>query len=182
MLLALFATVYLLVSIIYFGLQKPGYSHIRHTISELGETGAPNERFINLGIFLPTGLIFLAFPQLYHLPGDLTGLCTCLGIGYTIGGLFPCDEGAPLSGSWRQSVHNLGGIVQYVGAIYYLRQIGTLPGLRMLEFAGVGVFAFAVLMSIDTFDLVRGLYQRLAEVLIFGPILYLLILMQLPLI
>ena len=41
----------------YFGRFKPGYSHLRHTISELGEAGSPiGPRVSYLG-FVPIGLL-----------------------------------------------------------------------------------------------------------------------------
>ena len=39
--------------------RKAGYSHVMHTISEIGELGARDQRFVALGLFLPVGLCLL---------------------------------------------------------------------------------------------------------------------------
>ena len=44
-LVTVIAAIYLFVSLIVLAPRKLGYSHIKHTISEIGETGARNQRF-----------------------------------------------------------------------------------------------------------------------------------------
>jgi hypothetical membrane protein len=43
------------------GANFPNYSHASQFISELGASGAPNARVINLAGFLPAGLLLIAF-------------------------------------------------------------------------------------------------------------------------
>ena len=52
-LLTLLLGSYLFVCLARLGNKKPGYSHLAHTISELGEWGAVHQRFVALGVFLP---------------------------------------------------------------------------------------------------------------------------------
>lgn len=42
-----------------FGGRRPGYSHLRHTISELGETGSPLGKRVSYFGFVPIGLLLL---------------------------------------------------------------------------------------------------------------------------
>lgn len=51
------ATVLVLVGTWAFALARPEYSHIRHTISELGESGSPLSSLVSFGLFLPTGVL-----------------------------------------------------------------------------------------------------------------------------
>ena len=53
--LALMSSALLALSIWRLGLVRPGYSHVSHTISELGELGAPRSRLVSFGVFLPFG-------------------------------------------------------------------------------------------------------------------------------
>ena len=108
--LTLFATFYLFALLFFVGAKKSGYSQVRHTISELGEVGAPHERFVAVGVFLPVGLLLLLVAYLtLPLGSETAALAWCIAVGYLVAAMFPCDVGSPLSGSWRQAIHNLGG-------------------------------------------------------------------------
>ena len=56
---AAIAATYLLASLIALAPRKAGCSHIKHSISEMGEIGAPHQRFVAFGLFLPIGLAML---------------------------------------------------------------------------------------------------------------------------
>ena len=45
----------------YFGRRKPGYSHFRDTISELGETGSPVGGLVSYVGFVATGILLWLF-------------------------------------------------------------------------------------------------------------------------
>lgn len=159
---------WLTFAIIRFG-RRPAYSHLRHTISELGETGAPAARQVNYGVFLPVGVILLTTGVMLHSEHpNAAGLAACIGAGYAIAAFFPCDPGSPLSGSLRQQIHNAGGAIEYLGGAYFIARLqaeGTLapdiPGLPAL------LLASAVALSIPALSPWRGLIQRLAEMALF---------------
>jgi hypothetical protein len=165
--LSIAASTLLLVALLYFPRRRPGYSHVRHTISELGEAGSRDGRVVSLGVFLPVGLLLGAaalFTREVHPNAAL--LAACVGVGYAVAAFFPCDPGSPLQGSARQGVHNLGGAVEYVG--------GTLALWRLGETGTVGYQAAAAVVGLATVGLsltglfaVRGLIQRVAEAVLF---------------
>jgi len=61
------AAAMVLLGTLHFASFRPGYSHISNTISELGETGAPQAHWVAFGFFLPGGIIVwwscLPFPR-----------------------------------------------------------------------------------------------------------------------
>jgi hypothetical protein len=59
LILTLAAAVYLSAALLILGSRKPAYSHRRQTISELGESGAPQAGLVAAGVFLPIGLAML---------------------------------------------------------------------------------------------------------------------------
>lgn len=165
---------YLLLGVAYFGLRRPGYSQLRHTISELGEDGATNRRAVSWGLFFPVGAGLLLGALLTDTP-PLRGLLLCLGTGYVVAAVFPCDVGSPSSGSAKQAVHNLGGAVEYIGGIFFLSQAQhQLLGQAIISpTAQLGLLAGClVALSLPGFPW-RGLVQRVAEVVLFGQALWL---------
>ncbi|MCB2378982.1 DUF998 domain-containing protein [Hymenobacter sp. BT635] len=167
-------TAYLLLGIIYFGFRRPGYSHLRHTISELGEDGAPNRLTVSWGLFFPIGVGLLLGAMLTTNP-PLRGLLVCLGIGYVVAAVFPCDVGSPSGGSAKQTVHNLGGAVEYIGGIFFLNQAQKALFLQQVVPANAQIgllIGCLVAVSLPGFPW-RGLAQRVAEVLLFGQALWL---------
>jgi hypothetical protein len=56
-------------------------------------------------------------------------LAFCVGAGYAVGGAFPCDPGLPRHGSWRQNIHDMGGLLEYVGGAYAIYRLLPLTGL-----------------------------------------------------
>jgi hypothetical protein len=166
--LTLFAAVYLFVLLLVVGARRPDYSHIRHTISELGESGAPQQGFVAFGVFLPVGAL-LALVAALLLPGGQpnAALALCISIGYLVAAVFPCDPGSPLWGTPRQAVHNLGGAIQYAGGAFVLWRIGESLG-QPFRSAGLVVGGVAIGLSIPALAPVRGLLQRIAELCLFG--------------
>jgi hypothetical protein len=127
----LFSTVLIASGVVYFGHRRPGYSHVRHTISELGEIGSPSSQVVSLGVFLPVGVGCLVAARWSagrlegsELSEGLSTLALSIAIGYVVGAIFRCDPGCPLAGSWRQGIHNLGGGIEYVGGAAGLWRIG----------------------------------------------------------
>jgi len=168
--LALMSSALLALSIWRLGLVRPGYSHVSHTISELGELGAPRSRLVSLGVFLPFGVSMLAVYWLSR-PSNpsAANLAACVGVGYLGAALFPCDPGSPLVGSWRQSLHNLAGAVQYVGGAAVLWALGSAQSLFFVPAVAVGVTA--VVLSLQVASRWRGGVQRVAEVALLSSLL-----------
>lgn len=167
--------VFLVAGIVYFASQRPGYHHVKHTISELGEDGAVNSRAANLGLFLPVGLLLILFGLLIDGDANIKGLSFCLGAGYLISALFPCDPGSPLGGSGKQTVHNIGGFIEYAGGIYFLNNCRhLLPATDFIDPRWIIGFLIVcvILTALPAFKL-RGLFQRILESLLFGQLLWL---------
>jgi hypothetical protein len=106
---------------VYFARQKPGYSHVRHTISELAEVGSPIQTRVSYLGFVPIALLIWCFLGMAaeFLPPDSSRAVWMLSLvcrGYFGGALFPCDPGAPVFGSLRNQLHNLFGGFEYIGA------------------------------------------------------------------
>ena len=158
---------------IYYGSRKPGYSHLRHTISELGEVGSPVGRsvsyfgFIAIGISLWLFLIIAA--TLLPNQSDVFFMLSLVGAGYVGGGLFRCDPEAPFIGSWRTTLHNIFGALEYVGAagafLTLERSAFWSPLSEVMSYGG-GIVLFC-LAGISFPHPFRGLIQRIAETIIF---------------
>lgn len=56
MILVACISLFLTAGICFFGRRRMGYSHLRHTISELGEQGAADMQRVSWGLFFPVGL------------------------------------------------------------------------------------------------------------------------------
>jgi len=169
---------------ICFASLRPGYSHIANTISELGETGAPNAHLVAFAFFLPVGLlVWLALGLVHRCATDrdtrfaLLAFC-CLGTGYALSAAFPCDPGAPLFGTWRTLVHNALGVIDYAGT-----GLGFLLIARHFaaQKASTLSFAFIVTGILMLFSVplllpaihCRGLIQRITEVIQFAGVFFL---------
>lgn len=169
--LILLATGFFLVSLLFLATRKPGYSHLRHTISELGEVGAPDQRLVAFGVFLPIGALLLVAAFLMRFSEPRSLLALCIGVGYVVATFFPCDPGSPVTGTTRQSVHNLGGAVEYIGGAFALWKISEHLG-QPFQIAAFIVGAAAILLSVPEVGPLRGLIQRLAEACLFGGLLW----------
>ena len=118
--IGVFVIVLLITGNFYFSGKKTGYSNIRHTISELGETGSAYEKQAGFGLFLPTGILLAVISYLAKDNINAMGLALSLAAGYVAAAFFPCDPGSPSSGTWKQQVHNLGGFIEYAGSIFFI--------------------------------------------------------------
>jgi len=160
----------LVTGLVVLAPRKRDYSHVVHTISELGEVGAPDQRLVAWSVFFPVGLLLL--PITYRFQSSAPAVATLAGsiaAGYLIAALFPCDPGSPVSGTLRQGIHNLGGAVEYLGGGLSLFWAAERFGFvfRVLGFVVVGVaFALTVLPSTSS----RGLVQRIGEACLFGAL------------
>jgi len=156
-----------------FGVFVPGYNPATQYISELGAHGSPHASLVNWGIFFPTAILNLVAviglasrtPRGQRLP---VLLLLGLVLGNLGAALFPCDTGCPAEGSPTQALHNLIGLIQYVSGgaalIAMSRRFAHHPlGLCL----GLTVFACLFIMGGPGIEM-RGLWQRIAEVCLYG--------------
>ena len=166
--LTLLASGYLFAQLFIIGRRRPSYSQTRHTISELGEFGTPEQRLVALGVFLPVGVLLLLVSYLLRPIGQPPALLAlCVAIGYLVAAAFPCDPGSPLWGSPRQALHNLGGAVEYIGGALALLRLSETLG-QPFRIAGFVVLGGAIALSIPGIAVVRGVIQRVAELCLLG--------------
>lgn len=159
---------YLFASLLAFAPRKAGYSHVKHSISELGEVGAPDQRFVAIGLFLPIGLALLLVAYLVRPASPVVAsLALCIAIGYLGAAAFPCDPGSPLFGTARQVLHNLAGAIEYVGGGFAFMKLAESFG-QPFKAAGFVVLGTAIALSILPSNSVRGIVQRIAEACLFG--------------
>jgi hypothetical protein len=160
----------------------PGYSHVSQFISELGARGAPHATLVAAAGFAPIGALVLAFlglaseafPPSSRKTAGLLGLAA-VGAAYLVSALFPCDPGCPSEGSFSQSVHNLFGLLEYLGAIAGLLLLSTaLRGAACWRPLAASAAVCATLAALGFLGLLlpglgpfRGAGQRLAEAAIF---------------
>jgi hypothetical protein len=169
MLLAAITGLYLAAGIYWFGRRRPGYSHSRHTISELGERGAFNALWVSWGVFLPVGLAMAATWLSYRASAaEAATLAAAISIGYVGGAIFPCDPGSPTHGSLRQGIHNLAGGVEYIGGTACLLALGRHHSCFMVPAAVVAIST--LMISVPIAASARGLVQRVAECSLFGSL------------
>ncbi|MEO0424015.1 MAG: DUF998 domain-containing protein [Pseudomonadota bacterium] len=151
---------------------KPGYSALHHSISELGEIGSPigtltNAYFAALGVAAWWLLWSLAEAN-RELPVEALWMMSGIGFGYVGAALFPCDVGAPLSGTWRNTAHNAFGAVQYVGGAVGLFTLSdAASGLGQTVFAWLAGAVAVGATGISLLTAYRGLLQRVAELALF---------------
>ena len=172
-LLPLLSLGYLVASLTWLAPRKPGYSHLLHTISELGEIGSPDQRIVAWRVFLPVGLAFLPVSLLFHDSAPLvSALALCVAVGYLVAVLFPCDPGSPASGSARQGMHNLGGAVEYIGGGLSLLIAADDYGVYA-RIAGFMVLGVAVGLTVLPAWAMRGMLQRVGESVLFISVAWL---------
>lgn len=78
-------------------------------------------------------------------------------------------------GSWQQQVHNVFGLIEYLGTGAGLMALGwshtkvksSLTGMALV-LSGVAVLVGLVLLSTPSWGGVRGLVQRVTEMIMFG--------------
>ncbi len=182
----------LLGGVLWFGARVPGYSHVRQTISELGEVGSRYSVVVSWGLFAPVGILLslLTVTLVYRDSSDFRNavmfLTSAVSIGYLGAAIFPCDPGSPLTGTWRQQIHNLLGGVEYVGgtgALFLAAQslspvfdATLIPSVVNGSAVVVGTVTLGLSFS-ATFA-VRGCLQRVGEFALFGNIILLTVILR----
>lgn len=159
------------------GANFPNYSHASQFISELGASGAPNARIVNLAGFLPAGILLSAFaffawrslPRATATTFGMLGLAL-FALGYLAAVIFPCEPGCrPAQPSLSQALHNLFGLAGYLTAPLSLFLLGWKARkwpkalhLSALGFIGGGLALLGLLFLSPDFQYV-GVAQRVLE-------------------
>lgn len=161
--------IWLTCGIVAFGRRKPGYSHVRHTISELGERGASDARIVAFRLYLPVGIGLAAIAILsYDRSSASAALASALAVGYLGSVAFPCDAGSPMQGSFSQGMHNLAGGIQYIGGALALAGLGEKEPI--FSIAAVIVGGVAIMLSVPQTSRIRGAAQRVGEAVMFASL------------
>lgn len=162
---------------------KPGYAHVPQYISELNATGTPYAWQIGLFGFVPVGLAMIAVLVLAAPLLQVDGIARIgywmlllESVAYIGSALAPCDIGCPVDGSSSQQVHNLLGLLTYPGTALAVTLLACGQGLRpitrgvllVLVMVWLALFVGMVAPSLAP---VRGLLQRIGEVVLYGALM-----------
>ena len=168
--LAFAASLYLAVAVYVFGSRRPEYDHIKHTISELGESGSIYCHVVSYGVFVPVAVLLFGVAGLsVSTDPPQASLALSISAGYMVAAIFPCDPGSPVVGSVRQAIHNIGGAVEYLGGAVSLIWISESSG-SAYQLAGAMVLVAVLVLSFES--PIRGITQRLAETILFAGLCY----------
>lgn len=162
---------FLCIGIIVMARRRPAYSHVRDTISELGELGAADSQRVALGLFLPVALLLFGATAMIFSSGErIAMLGFCMGVGYLVSVVAPCDPGSPMAGSFKQTLHNVGGGIEYCGGALSLWLVAEEQG-AFFFCSGWIVAIGVVAISIPGLP-IRGLVQRGVETVLFASMSY----------
>jgi hypothetical protein len=171
MLFAAASFVFLIVGVLIFARRRKHYSHLRDTISELGESGCNDSARVAYGLFLPIAILqFATAAAIWNSDHRVAMLALCIGIGYLIAVIAPCDPGSPVSGSTRQGLHNLGGAIEYFGGALSFWNLAQ-ESSSLFFYCGWIVVSGTIAVSIPKSPW-RGLFQRLVEITLFGGLIF----------
>lgn len=163
--------VYLICAIIFYARKRQGYSHLKQTISELGESGSQYEKQVSYIIFLPVGIGCLVISYATYTSNyQAAFLSGALGLSYFLSAIFPCDPGTPLSGTWKNAIHNIVGAVCYVAMAYQLNELIDSNTTGFIDISLFLLCSFLLIFIIGFPKQVIGLAQRIAETSIFFSI------------
>lgn len=177
--------------IVIGGALQPRYSHSRQFISELGASGTAYGELVSFGGFLPLGillavLVVVAAPLANVKGASRVGFWLFLGsqaVAYSSAAFAPCDIGCPAEGSVSQDMHNLFGLLTYLaaGAGLFLLSSARRPKARVMMIAlGIAWLAIFFAMVDPAFASWRGALQRVAEIILWGTVLFIAWKMLLP--
>ena len=165
------------------GAIAPGHSHVASYISELGARGATHGELVSLAGFLPIGVASLvaliASARLEtnrQLKASIAWMLV-LPLAYITAAFARCTERcAAMDGV--QAIHNMAGMAEYLGGAIALSVAGSAlsrSGHRSLSsvfwILSAGVFICLWCIGRPEFEF-RGAAQRLAEVILFGFLLF----------
>jgi hypothetical membrane protein len=149
--------------VILCGARRPGYSHVAQLISELGASGTTHTTLMNVGGFIPAGVLMAGFGIATGrlLKGGTraaiaSGLLTLFGVGVMVAGVYSCDLGCP------QPPRSTAGIIHdRVSVAAFLAGIVGI-GLWALEFRRLTSFSDLWLYGAISSIVALGLFVALA--------------------
>ncbi len=141
--LGMFAPIGFMLSVVILGSLTPEYSHVYHTISELGEVGAEYGGYAS-ALFVITGLMLASFGLIFHgkLPkkesGLTSGICIIIyALADFVGsGLFPVDPGGAantVTASYHVTLTVLGELAALAMPILFLMETDGEKGWEQLR-------------------------------------------------
>jgi hypothetical membrane protein len=142
------------IAVVILGALTPGYSPIYHTISELGEVGAPYSREASF-VFIVTGLLIAIFGYGLHrnLPKRdyrvLSGLCVMVYalLDFVGSGVFPVDPGGAantVTASYHVTLTVLGELAALAMPATFLMDTDGLNGWDELRRFSKIIFALSI--------------------------------------
>ncbi len=171
----LFIYLYLVFGVCFYAQKRPVYSHLKHSISELGENGSDFEKQVGFIVFVPVGLGFLLLAGIIYADNwPAAVLAGAMGFSYFFSAFFPCAPGTPVSGSWKNSIHNLVGGVAYITMGYQLKALIDQQVGWYVEVAFITLAVFLFNFIIGWPKQLVGLTQRVAESAVFLTVFLLL--------
>lgn len=177
-LLGVMTSVFAVIMPIYYAGRTTGYSSRFNTLSELGAKGSLHQKMVSWFYFLPLSIAIILFVLLGQsaitfLRQDtlVWGLIGLVGVGYFIAALFPCDQGAPIGGSISNQIHNIAGLLEYLGGglgLILMGEAAAQPHMSIyLILSGSVILLSLVILILPPFNNIRGWVQRLAETSFF---------------
>jgi len=159
---------YLICGVVFYAKKRKTYSHVKYSISELGELGSEYEKQVSYFIFLPVGLgcLIISFATFTH-NHPAAFLSGAIGLSYFLSAFFPCDPETPLIGTWKNSIHNIIGGICYAAMAYQLNELIDNNGAWFIDVTFILLCAFLLIFLIGFPKSFIGLAQRLAEASIF---------------
>jgi len=160
---------------------KPGYSSVSSFISELNATDTAWASALGYLGFIPLGILFAMFLITAHSLAQVEGasklgwwLLWSQPIAFIGVALAPCDAGCPLGGSLSQDIHDILGVVTYfsagIGLLLLSRakilSIRSYWARYILLISGISFFVIFVVMLLPDVAPIRGLLQRIADLLL----------------
>jgi hypothetical protein len=160
--------IYLIWGIVFYAKKRKAYDHFRYSISELGELGSEYEKQVSFFIFLPVGLGCLIVSIFtYANSYQAAFLAGAIGLSYLLSAFFPCDQGTPLFGTWKNSIHNIVGGGCYAGIAYQLNELMDKNTGWHIEASFTLLCIFIITFIVGFPKHFIGLIQRVAEASIF---------------
>ncbi len=180
-----FSRLLLVISILYVigfyfigSAVKPGYSQLSNFVSEYNATGTLWAGTLTYAGFLVTAVLLSAFLVSVTPLVQVSGvsrlgfwLLWSVPASYLLAVLAPCDAGCPIEGSTSQILHNVFGIVVYLGMGVSIALVSLASGFNSFKLrrafmllTGVAFPAvFAIMVQPDLAPW-GGLLQRLLDV------------------
>lgn len=184
--------IWVMLTVVLAASAYPDYSHVSQFMSELGATGAPHADMVNLGGFLIGALLLLAALAMVFVTvqRNLSNMIALVIFAQyplliIVASFFPCDTACRTqTPSTSHMIHMTSAFAAYLAAIIGLTFLSLhahkwlgpslLRPLAML----LPIVLFLMLFSLTPGNAYVGLLQRLFETLIYGWLIYYLLMIE----